>query len=194
MVLINARNHSQGCIVQSRRKLAGNGKNSAAHLISSTQLPTGKSAPKIQVISSLFKDKKAANLGGTLNYRGLFKPWCQLPLHSLLPLSISFPRNNHSSPRAEHTRHFSPQVTALTYCPAIVHHHQISIRDSSLLWVHRTGHEGNQTSKKISGQVEVLHPFLCLFSRCSQTASIPTRGTHTELVAFSGPFLCICKK
>lgn len=38
MFLINAVNHSQGCIVQSRRKLTGNGKNSAAHLISSTLL------------------------------------------------------------------------------------------------------------------------------------------------------------
>lgn len=116
-----------------------------------------------------------------------FKPWCLFA-----PIKYFLPEKQSTSPRAELTGRFSPHVTALTHCPAIVHHHQISICNPSFLWVHKTGHKGNKTSKKTVGQAEGLHPF-CVSSDTARQLCFPPE-VHTVLVAFSGPSLHICKK
>lgn len=109
-----------------------------------------------------------------------FKPWCLFT-----PIKYFLPEKQSTSLRAELTGCFSPHVTALTHCPAIVHHHQISICNPSFLWVHKTGHKGNKTSKKTVGQAEGLHPF-CVSSDAVRQLCFPP-----EVHSISGLFRTI---
>lgn len=130
---------------------------------------------------------------GKSQLRSVVQASVPAPITLFTPTKYFLPKKQSTSPQAEITGRFSPHVTALTHCPTIVHHHQISICNPSFLWVHKTGHKGNKTSKKTLGQAERWRPFCVSSPDAARQLCFPPE-IHTVLVAFSGPYLHICKK
>lgn len=175
----------QGCVVQRRRR-AGGWESSAGCSSSTAQLLTNTPFRNDFHYIQHLQKAEGHRQGATQreqSMKALSEHWCQLPSHFSFPSNISVLRNKHEGPGAQRgipacTRQALPTAQQL-------HHHQISIHDSSFLQAHKAGHEENNTSTEAAGQAEVSHPF---HASSRTSALLPTEG-HTEPAAFSGPCL-----